>query len=195
MSDQQALDTFGFNTRWRYALDVCDEDAYLSRRSPVEFRRRLAAQDPDMTLVRIIFEGISKSAIKRLGPTLQSPYDPDASYGHKGKGYSAYITETCNNKGQCEIITDFEVHGAARSDKGKATEIVNRLASANLKPETLYADGGYPSAPSALEVVTKDIEFIAPVDRARLPEDVMGRDRFEFDQAGLVVQCPKSIVP
>jgi len=330
MSDQQALDTFGFDTRWRYALDACDADAYLSRRSLVEFRRRLAAQDPDMTIVRIIFEGISKSAIKKLGlstseqrvdsthivsnictrgrldlfqktidhfiksldqkrfsripkniqkwhqrepegwfgvgqtqrtvkleplakylnkliavfkndpqitatepyqllvrlfkeqcevinksgpnqgagtdkkikvkkksqgPTLQSPYDPDASYGHKGKGYSAHITETCNNKGKCEIITDFEVHGAARSDKGKATEIVNRLASANLKPETLYADGGYPSAPSALEVVTKDIEFIAPVDRARLPEDVMGRDRFEFDQDGWVVQCPKKHRP
>lgn len=330
MSDQQALDTFGFDTRWRYALDVRDEDAYLSRRSLVEFRRRLAAQDPDMTLVRIIFEGISKSAIKKLGlstsqqrvdsthivsnictrgrldlfqktidhfiksldkkrfsripknirkwhqrepegwfgggqrqrtvkleqlakylnkliavfkndqqvsaaepyqllvrlfkeqcevidksdpnqgddtvkkirvkkksggTTLQSPYDPDASYGHKGRGYSAHITETCNNQGQCEIITDFEVHGAARSDKGKAPDIVNRLASADLKPETLYADGGYPSAPSALEVVTKDIEFIAPVDRARLPEDVMGRDRFEFDKDGLVVQCPQKHLP
>jgi Transposase DDE domain/Transposase domain (DUF772) len=330
MSDQQALDTFGFDTRWRYALDVRDEDAYLSRRSLVEFRRRLAAQDPDMMLVRVIFEGISKSAIKKLGlstseqrvdsthivsnictrgrldlfqktidhfiksldkkcfsripkniqkwhqrepegwfgvgqtqravkleplakylnkliavfkndpqvtatepyqllvrlfkeqcevinksgpnqgddthkkikvkkksqgTTLQSPYDPDASYGHKGKGYSAHITETCNNQGKCEIITDFEVHGAARSDKGKATQIVNRLASADLKPETLYADGGYPSAPSALEVVTKDIEFIAPVDRARLAEDVMGRDRFEFDQDGLVVQCPQKHRP
>ena len=29
MSDQQALDTFGFDIRWRYALDVSDEDAFL----------------------------------------------------------------------------------------------------------------------------------------------------------------------
>ena len=34
---------------------------------------------------------------KTEGPTLQSPYDPDASYGHKGTGYSLHITETCNN--------------------------------------------------------------------------------------------------
>lgn len=330
MSDQQALDTFGFDIRWRYALDVSDDEAYLSRRSLVEFRRRLAAQDPDMTLVRSIFEGISKSAIKKLGlstseqrcdstqivsnictrgrldlfhktidhfiksldkkrfaripkyiqkwyqqepegwfglgtaqrmasleqlakylnkltavfkndpqvaaaepyqllvrlfneqcevidksdsdkgggpdknirvkkkskgTTLQSPYDPDASYGHKGQGYSAHITETCNNKGKCEIITDFEVHGAARSDKGKAPDIVNRLTSADLKPGTLYADGGYPSAPSALEVVEDGVEFMAPVDRARLPEDVMGRDRFEFDKDGLAVQCPQKHRP
>jgi hypothetical protein len=43
LSDQQALEAFGFDIRWRYALDVHDQDAYLSRRSLVEFRRRLAA--------------------------------------------------------------------------------------------------------------------------------------------------------
>jgi hypothetical protein len=330
LSDQQALDAYGFDIRWRYALDVNDDDAYLSRRSLVEFRRRLAVKDPQMAIMRSLFEGISKSAIKKLGlstseqradsthivsnictrgrldlfaktmshfiknldekrfssipdnikrwhqrdpegwfglglvqrtakleqlaryvnkliiifkndqqvitaepyqllvrlfkeqcevvdksdsdkgsgtgkrikikrkskgQTLQSPFDPDASYGHKGQGYSAQITETCNNKDKCEIITDYEVNTAARSDKGKASDIVNRLASADLKPDTLYADGGYPSAPSALEVVEKDVEFIAPVDRARLPEEVMGRNRFEFDQDGFLVQCPQGHKP
>jgi len=330
LSDQQALDAFGFDIRWRYALDASDEDAYLSRRSLVEFRRRLAAKDPDMVMVRTVFEKISKAAIKKLGlstseqrvdsthivsnictrgrldlfhktidhfiksldskrfsripkrikkwyqrepegwfglgqvqrqakleqlagymhklivifnndqqiaatepyqllvrlfkeqckvidksdshtgsgscqniqvkkksqgETLQSPYDPDASYGYKGKGYSAQIAETCNNKGKCEIITDFEVHGAAYSDKGKAVDIVKRLESADLKPDTLYADGGYPSGPSALEVVGKGVEFIAPVDRARLSEDVMGRDQFEFDKDGFVVHCPENQQP
>ena len=66
LSDQQALDAFGFDIRWRYALDADDEHAYLSRRSLVEFRRRLAAKDPEMTLVRGIFEKISNRAIKKL---------------------------------------------------------------------------------------------------------------------------------
>lgn len=325
LSDQQALDAFGFDIRWRYALDVSDDDAYLSRRSLVEFRRRLAAKDPDMATMRTVFKGVSKAAIKKLGlstseqrvdsthivsnictrgrldlfaktidhfiksldekrfsriadnikrwhqrepegwfglglaqrkakleqlakylnklivmfkddqqvtsgepyqllvrlfkeqcevidkgsgtgrkiklkrkskrQTLQSPYDPDVSYGHKGKGYSAHIAETCNNKDKCEIITDYEVHGAAQSDKGKALDIVDRLESAGLKPDTLYADGGYPTVPSALKVVQKEVEFIAPVDRSRLPEDVMGRDQFEFDIDGFVVQCPQGHKP
>ena len=38
LSDQEALDAFGFDTRWQYALDVTAEEAYLSRRSLVEFR-------------------------------------------------------------------------------------------------------------------------------------------------------------
>ena len=66
LSDQEALDAFGFDIRWRYALDVNDDQAYLSRRSLVEFRRRLAIKDPEMKLIRGIFEKLSKRAIKRL---------------------------------------------------------------------------------------------------------------------------------
>jgi len=325
LSDQQALDTFSFDIRWRYALDVRDEEDYLSRRSLVEFRRRLAANDPEMKLVRNVFDSIRDSAIKKLGlsardqrldsthiisnirtrgrlalfsntlalflkglnddqfsrvpkaiqqwhstetegwfalgpaeqkvkleqlarylyelitlfendkeisgseryqlldrlfreqcelakesrsdkdsstdpkiqikkkiegETLQSPYDPDASYGHKGSGYSVHITETCNNSGKTEIITDYEVHGAARSDAGKALSVVQRLEAGGVKPETLFADGGYPSVPSALKVIEQEIEFIAPVNRSRLSEDIIGRDLFQFDSEGFATQCP-----
>src|SRR5271157_5249858 len=241
LSDQQALDAFSFDIRWRYALDVGEEEDYLSRRSLVEFRRRLAAKDPEMKLVRNVFDNIRDSALKKLGlsagnqrldsthiisnirvrgrvalftntldlflksldegqlsrvpeaiqkwhssesegwfglgpaeqkikleelaqylyelivifekdkevrnsepyqllnrlfseqceftnghlsdgqsskiqvkkqsegETLQSPYDPDASYGHKGVGYSVHIAETCHNSEKTEIITDYEV--------------------------------------------------------------------------------------
>ena len=327
LSDQQALDTFSFDIRWRYALDVSDEEDYLSRRSLVEFRRRLAAKDPEMKLVRNVFDNIRDTAIKKLrlsagdqrldsthvisnirtrgrlalfintltlflkslnegqfskvpeaiqkwhlsesegwfglgaaeqklklqelaqylyelivifntdneikssepyqlldrlfreqcefksghpsdeesykiqikkkseGETLQSPYDPDASYGHKGSGYSVHITETCNNSGKTEIITDYEVHGAARSDIGKALSVVERLDAAGLKPETLFADGGYPSVPSALTITEKQIEFIAPVNRSRLSDDIMGRDLFEFDSEGFATKCPMGHSP
>ena len=330
LSDQEALDAFGFDIRWRYALDVNDDQAYLSRRSLVEFRRRLAVNDPEMKLMRGIFEKISKRAMKNLklstsqqrldstivvsnirtrgrldlfattikhfirslnekkylripkhirewhelekeswfgmprdqhkaklkqlaqyahklikrfkndkeinrceryellvrlfkeqceikkepksdiskgddnqielkkktqGETLQSPFDPDASYGHKGSGYSAHITETCNNKDKNEIITDYEVHGAARSDMGKTPGVIDRLESAGLKPKKLFADGGYPSVPSALKVVERNIELIAPVNRSRIPDEIMGRDRFQFDENDLAVKCPEGHSP
>lgn len=327
LSDQQALDTFSFDIRWRYALDVSDEEDYLSRRSLVEFRRRLAAKDPEMKLVRNVFDNIRDSAIKKLGlsasnqrldsthiisnirvrgrlalfsntltlflksldesqfsiipkaiqqwhssesegwfglgpaeqkvkldklaqylyelivifdkdneikssepyqllnrlfseqceftdsypsdeqsskiqvkkksegETLQSPYDPDASYGHKGAGYSVHIAETCNNSEKTEIITDYEVHGAARSDIGKALSVIERLDAAGLKPETLFADGGYPSVPSALKVIEQHIEFIAPVNRSRLADDIIGRDLFQFDPDGFATGCPMGHSP
>ena len=73
LSDQQALDTFSFDIRWRYALDISDEEDYLSRRSLVEFRRRLAARDPEMKLVRTVFDRIRDSALKSLGLSSQQP--------------------------------------------------------------------------------------------------------------------------
>jgi len=327
LSDQQALDAFSFDIRWRYALDVSDEEDYLSRRSLVEFRRRLAAKDPEMKLVRNVFDRVRDSAIKALGlstssqrldstkiisnirirgrvtlfsntltvflksldgyrfsrissavrewystepegwfglglteqkakleqlaeylfelitrfeqdneirngepyqllqrlfrehceltngerldkesfkvqlkkrsegETLQSPYDPDVSYGHKGAGYSVHITETCDNSGKAEIITDYEVHGAARSDIGKALSVIERLDRHGLKPETLFADGGYPSVPSAQKIKEQQIEFIAPVNRGPLSDDIMGRDRFQFDSEGSATRCPMEHSP
>jgi len=100
---------------------------------------------------------------------------------------------TCNNAGKPEIITDYEVHGAARSDIGKALSVIERLDAAGHKPETLFADGGYPSAPSALKVQEQDIDFITPVNRSRLSDDIVGRDRFHFDPEGLVTQCPMGL--
>jgi hypothetical protein len=327
LSDQQALDAFSFDIRWRYALDVSDEEDYLSRRSLVEFRRRLAAKDPEMNLVRNVFDNVRDTAIKKLGlstreqrvdsthvmsnirtrgrlalfsttidfflkslnedqlskvpkaiqqwhatesegwfglgpaeqkvklqelaeylyelivivgndddikssepyqlldrlfreqcelknypssneesskiqikkksegATLQSPYDPDASYGHKGAGYSVHVTETCNNAGKTEIITDYDVHGAARSDIGKALSVVERLDAAGLKPEALFADGGYPSVPSALAITEQQIEFIAPVNRSRLSDDMIGRDQFQFNAEGVATKCPMGHSP
>ncbi len=360
LSDQEALDTYSFDTRWQYALDVTAEEAYLSRRSLVEFRSRLVRLDPAMALMRSVFNRIAKTAIHRMGisfaeqrldsthiqsnihtkgrlslfmdvmgvflksldeenyrlvpphirqwhekesngwfglgdaaerkakveqlgrymyrllecfreneavvkseayqllkrlfeeqcevmepkgsersedegadgdgdkpeasssapeeapssesdvteeeeggetvkvkrspkggDTLQSAYDPDASYGHKGQGYSVQVSETCNNPDTPEIITDYEVHGAARSDVGKATDTVNRLEEANRSPEKLYVDGGYPTVESAYDIIEeRGIELIGPVNRGPMDAKVMGRDRFEFDEDGHVVSCP-----
>ena len=49
--------------------------------------------------------------------------------------------------------------------------------------------------PSAVTVIERDIEFMTPVNRSRLPEDMMGRDQFTFDESGLVLQCPEQHSP
>jgi hypothetical protein len=131
----------------------------------------------------------------KKGATVQSPHDPDAEWGHKGAGYSAHITETCHNEKTTEIITDYEVHGNARSDVGKAPDVVERLEQADLKPETLYADAGYPTPDSQLELEENGTNLFAPVNRGKLADDVMGRDRFVFDESGRVTQCPRGHAP
>lgn len=374
LSDQDALDAYSFDIRWHYALDVQTDDPYLSRRSLVEFRRRLVENDPEMELIRLVFERVGKRAIEKLGistsqqrvdstlvcsnirvgssidlfrscidlllkslsqeqlltvpesirniqeqtgkgwfsgatpsqlrqklselvqiaaqllhlfetdlsvckteayfllkrafeehcrvidppkedgnapakgkdeqasskgadserqsnqsdeaakakrkarkkkdkkssnalvvrigdehfevrratgETMKSAYDPDASYGHKGDGYHVHITETCNNEGKPEIITDYEAHGAARSDLNKVQGIVARLQQSQLCPEVMYADAGYTTGETFLDLDEKNVELCAPVHRGKLSADTMSRADFTLDKEGKIVTCPQ----
>ena len=78
---------------------------------------------------------------------------------------------------------------------GKALPVIERLDQTGCKPDTLFADGGYPSVPSVLKVKEEDIEFVTPVNRGMLSDDTMGRDHFHFDSEGLATQCPQGHEP
>ena len=94
-----------------------------------------------------------------------------------------------------EIITDYETHGAARSDMGKTPDVLDRLESAELMPKVLFEDGGYPAVPSTIEILDRGVELMAPVNRGWLGDDTMGRNQFEFDEEGHVIKCPEGHPP
>ena len=102
-NDQQALDTFGFDIRWRHALDIGNDPAIKSA-EPYQLLVRLFHDQCEVLQKPAKGKTKAKKKIgikrKSKGATLQSPHDPDASYGLKGCGYSAQVTETCNNKGK-----------------------------------------------------------------------------------------------
>lgn len=66
LADQAALDALLFDLRWQHALGLESADAYLSRRSLVGFRSRLVKQDPEMRLVRALFDRVYATARKQL---------------------------------------------------------------------------------------------------------------------------------
>lgn len=72
LCDQDALDALSFDLRWHRALALAADDAYLSRRSLVAFRSRLAKSDLDGTALRVLFERVVEHAVDRLGVTLTS---------------------------------------------------------------------------------------------------------------------------
>ncbi len=129
------------------------------------------------------------------GDTMNSPHDPDAGYGYKGVGYSVQIAETCNNENKPEIITAYEVHSAARSDIGKAPDVLRQLDGTPQKPAVIFADGGYPSLSSMAQMQELGMELVAPVNRGPMDSAVMGRNKFEFDAQGCVIRCPQGYSP
>lgn len=337
LTDQVALDALMFDLRWQHALGIESEDAYLSRRSLVAFRSRLVQHDPDMRLIRELFDRISDAALGQLklstteqridstlvvsnirvrgrlglfrktlehfldglvatspeklallnpelrawfeqgaeswghrltkeetqahlarvaqwthevletfakdefvsgseryqllarlfseqcelvegadddaagsstgqrvqvvktfnkaGANMRSPFDPDAGTGYKGVGYYVHVAETCRNDAP-EIITDYEVVSAAHSDVGRATGAIERLDAVERRPETLYADGGYPTPESLERARDAGVELYTPVHRGRMSDEIMSRQDFEFDgETGEVIRCPEGHQP
>ena len=66
LTDQQAVDALAFDLRFQHALGVTSDEAYVSRRSYVAFRARLAQGDPEMTLLRDVFAAVGEAAIDDL---------------------------------------------------------------------------------------------------------------------------------
>jgi hypothetical protein len=353
MSDQEVLDALSFDLRFQHALDVDSETSYLSRRSLVEFRRRLVEHDPDGTLLRGVFDRICAAGVSELGlstaeqrldstlivsnirtrgrlslaretlrmflrslsdaqnafvpdavrqwyettqrvhwdpevkagdkqarlhemgrlvadtleafardeVTADEPYrllrrladehgealgiaptkppdsgghddddsgnddsqassletpdapkgrksrvisrqarywstsDPDASCGHKGLGYHAHFTETCRNE-STELLTDYAVLTAAQPDIGQAMPILQRLAERGLRPQVLYADGGYPTPNDLMVAPQMGTELWAPVNRGRLAKDSFSRSDFVTNvEQQTVIQCPAGHAP
>lgn len=64
--DQEAVDELSYDVRWQYALGVGPKQAYLSRRSLVQFRSDLVEFDPQMKLVKEVFEQITDEALEEL---------------------------------------------------------------------------------------------------------------------------------
>lgn len=74
------------------------------------------------------------------GESLQSPFDPGAGYsGHKGKGYQAQITKTCEPENAVQIITHAAMESAAQSDADSPVRDTEELEARGLKPDTVAA--------------------------------------------------------
>lgn len=135
-----------------------------------------------------------RQQLDHIGSQLQSPFDPDATYGHKGVGYSLHLVETCRNPGGTELLTDYDVVPAA-PDQDQALGVVHRLRAHSVQPEVLYADAGYGSGLSIEAVATAGTELVAPVPRNKVAPDSIRRDRFTFDNNGHVIACPAGHAP
>ena len=107
------------------------------------------------------------------GASLQSPHDPDATYGHKGKGYEAQVAETCVKENPYQVITAVDLNGANESDQNATMPIVERLVAEGNKPEEMWVDTGYGSGENIVGCAELGVTLHAPVQDPNKPK---GRD-------------------
>ncbi len=83
--------------------------------------------------------------------SLQTPHDPDATYGKKGQGHEVQVCETFGNKSEeepdkPELITHVEVTPSCKSDINYTVPIIKDLKQRGIQPEQLETDSNFTSS-------------------------------------------------
>lgn len=128
--------------------------------------------------------------------SLQSPADPDVTYGHKGKGYEVQLAETCHPDNPFEVVTAVLVNGAHESDQKQVEPILQQTErTCGAAPEKMHGDAGYGSGENILKAREYGTELLAPIGAKGSEQGIVLGD-FTFSEEGNeVLMCPAGQVP
>ncbi|MGN7612433.1 transposase [Magnetococcales bacterium HHB-1] len=169
------------------------EDTLVAALSEFSLLERLLAEqsriDEDEAIV------VLKEGKEIPSDSLQSPFDPDASYdGRKGVGYQAQISETCEEDNPIQVITRIEVEPAHESDQHAIIPALDDLEARKVAPEKMYADTAYNSGNNLLDAAERGVDLVAPTP-GKVPESIeLGH--FDLDLEKYEVRaCPEGAKP
>ena len=129
--------------------------------------------------------------------SLQSPSDPDVTYGHKGKGYEVQLVETCGENNPFEVVTAVSVNGANESDQQQVLPILDQVErTCGATPETLHTDAGYGSGENIVGAEKRGTDLRAPIGSKGPSEENANIGDFDFDKTRTtVLSCPMGQTP
>ena len=95
--------------------------------------------------------------------SLQNPSDPEATFGHKGKGYQFQLCETCVPDNPFQVITTTLLQGAHESDQNATMPLLETLEQQGNKPDVAFADGNYISGKNIVNAETMGVDLQGPL--------------------------------
>jgi len=124
---------------------------------------------------------------------IQSPHEPEARYRKKRdkawQGYVTQVTETAEEAGDPNFITDVAATDAQVSDCNALPEIQERLAKRDLTPGEQYVDQAYVSGTRLAESAEQDIRLIGPIANEVGPKEFK-LSAFTVDLEQKEATCP-----
>jgi hypothetical protein len=151
--------------------------------------------DADLPAVPVVV----KDAKKLTGSVLQTPHDPGVTYsGHKGQGYEALISETCDPANPVQLITHASLERSCESDADRLLPAVDALVERNIQPETLLADTSFGSVENLVDCARRGVELISPQPGGSIDKKVTTPHLCVNDEeftVQLVSNQPPSICP
>ena len=138
-----------------------------------------------------------KDPKKVASTSLQNPSDPDATFGHKGKGYQFQLCETCVLDNPFQVITTTLLQGAHESDQHATIPLLETLDQQGNKPDVAFADGNYVSGENIVQAQTMGVDLHGPLPGGKpTPETLTLSDfTFERSQKGRLYVPAKSFRP
>jgi hypothetical protein len=125
---------------------------------------------------------------------MQNPSEADATYdGHKGPGYQAQISETCNPDNDVQLATAALPQTAAESDVEAVGPMLDSLDQSSLLPKEWFVDTYYASDENVQKAKSRGVELVGPVPGSGGPTsaDELTIDDFNIDETTeQVVCCP-----
>ncbi len=130
---------------------------------------------------------------------MQNPSDPDATYdGHKGPGYQAQISETCDPDNEVQLVTSVLPQTAAEADAQAVEPVLNDLEQSSLMPQELLVDTAYASDDNVQKAESRGVELVGPVPGSggSASDQELTIDDFNIDESTeQVVCCPAGHEP
>lgn len=111
--------------------------------------------------------------------SMQSPHDPDLTYGLKGKGHEVQISETYGDN-PFQVITYVELTPSAGIDKNALAPTLEDLQRRELLPTIHLVDMGYTCAETILYARQKGVDLIGPLKKGGAKDELMHRQDFNL---------------
>ncbi len=128
--------------------------------------------------------------------SLQNPSDPDATFGHKGKGYQFQLCETCAPDNPFQVITTTLLQGAHESDQKATMPLLETLEKQGCKPDVAFADSNYISGENIVNAHTMGVDLQGPLPGSKPAPEALTLSDFTFDLANQqVLTCPAGQAP
>ena len=111
--------------------------------------------------------------------SMQTPHDPDLTYGLKGKGHEVQVTETWGDN-PFQIITYVELTPSADIDKNALEPTLDDLERRELLPTTHLVDAGYMCAETILYGRDLGVDLVGPLKKGGAKGELMHRQDFNL---------------
>jgi len=141
---------------------------------------------------------IAKDNKEISAKSLQSAYDPDATYrnknGKKHVGFVLNLTETCADENPVQMVTHYDLASNITSDTELLKEDLPVLNKKGVK--NLYTDGAYYSPDIIEEAKAKGIEIhYTDMTGRKKFSDKLPYNAFEIENKEKILRCPAGQEP